>query len=166
VTRAPLGMQNMSKIIYGQNEHLAYLARANKAPGGLNRSPAWPSGIPRQFDFSAGRVGAWFWGAWLHRRCHRRGIETSLFRLVISPAAPWASSSEPEAHAGIAFYAPDFGYNKRQAVKSRLLSPGARTFTQETHECAFTCCSGSRHFALDTCTALLSSQRGRSTLMG
>jgi hypothetical protein len=32
---------------------------------------------------------------------------------------PWASGAPPEAHAGIAFYAPDFGYNKRQKVKSR-----------------------------------------------
>jgi hypothetical protein len=39
---------------YGQNEHLA---RANKAPGGSNRSTAWPTGLPRQFDFPAGRVG-------------------------------------------------------------------------------------------------------------
>ena len=39
---------------YGQNEHLA---RANKAPDGPNRSPAWPRGLPRHFDFPAGRVG-------------------------------------------------------------------------------------------------------------
>jgi hypothetical protein len=35
------------------------------------------------------------------------------------PAGPWASASEAEAHAGIAFATPDFGYNKPQKVKSR-----------------------------------------------
>jgi hypothetical protein len=54
MTRAPPGMQNMSKNVYGQNEHLA---RADKAPDGPNRSPARPRGLPRQFDFPAGRVG-------------------------------------------------------------------------------------------------------------
>jgi hypothetical protein len=39
---------------YGQNEHLA---RANKAPDGPDRSPPWPRGLPRHFDFPAGRVG-------------------------------------------------------------------------------------------------------------
>jgi hypothetical protein len=29
----------------------------NKAPDGPNRSPAWLRGLPRQFDFPAGRVG-------------------------------------------------------------------------------------------------------------
>jgi hypothetical protein len=46
-----------------------------------------------------------------------------LFRLAYrrsSALGPWAySGTVPEAHAGIAFYAPDFGYNKRQKVKSR-----------------------------------------------
>jgi hypothetical protein len=32
---------------------------------------------------------------------------------------PWASATAAEAHAGIAFYALDFRYNKRQKVKSR-----------------------------------------------
>jgi hypothetical protein len=31
----------------------------------------------------------------------------------------WASGAPPEAHAGVAFYAPDPRYNKRQKVKSR-----------------------------------------------
>jgi hypothetical protein len=54
-TRAPPGMQNMRyEQKYGQNEHLA---RANKAPDGPNRSPAWSRGLPRYFDFPAGRVG-------------------------------------------------------------------------------------------------------------
>jgi hypothetical protein len=35
------------------------------------------------------------------------------------PAGPWASAPGAEAHAGIAFAKPDFGYNKRQKVKSR-----------------------------------------------
>jgi hypothetical protein len=35
------------------------------------------------------------------------------------PAGPWASASEVEAHAGIAFQAPYFGYNKRQKVEIR-----------------------------------------------
>jgi len=38
---------------------------------------------------------------------------------VPAPAGPWASGSEPEAHAGIAFETRYFGYNKRQKVKSR-----------------------------------------------
>jgi hypothetical protein len=55
VTRAPPGLQNMSKIMAKmQNEHVA---RANKATGGPNPSPAWPRGLPRQFDYPAGRVG-------------------------------------------------------------------------------------------------------------
>jgi hypothetical protein len=29
-------------------------------------------------------------------------------------AGPWASGAAPEAHAGIAFQAPYFGYNERQ----------------------------------------------------
>jgi hypothetical protein len=43
VTRAPPGMQNMSKNMakMSNNEHLA---RANKAPDGPNRPPAWPRG--------------------------------------------------------------------------------------------------------------------------
>jgi hypothetical protein len=54
VTRAPPGMQNMSyEQNYGQNEHLA-LARANKAPDGPNRSPAWP----REFT-KALRLPSW-----------------------------------------------------------------------------------------------------------
>jgi hypothetical protein len=32
---------------------------------------------------------------------------------------PWPSAPGAEAHAGIAFYALDFRYNKRQKVKSR-----------------------------------------------
>jgi hypothetical protein len=31
----------------------------------------------------------------------------------------WPSGAAPEAHAGIAFQSPYFGYNKRQKVKSR-----------------------------------------------
>jgi hypothetical protein len=31
----------------------------------------------------------------------------------------WPHGAPPEAHADIAFYAPDSGYNKRQKVKSR-----------------------------------------------
>jgi hypothetical protein len=37
----------------------------------------------------------------------------------LTPAGPWASASEAEAHAGIAFQSPYFGYNERQQVKSR-----------------------------------------------
>jgi hypothetical protein len=54
VTRAPPGMQNMSKNMAKMS---TYLARANKAPDGPNRSAAWPRGLPRHFDFPAGRVG-------------------------------------------------------------------------------------------------------------
>jgi hypothetical protein len=36
-----------------------------------------------------------------------------------TPAGPWASASEAEAHAGIAFRSLDSRYNKRQKVKSR-----------------------------------------------
>jgi hypothetical protein len=32
---------------------------------------------------------------------------------------PWASASEAEAHAGVAFYAQGSCYNKPQKVKSR-----------------------------------------------
>jgi hypothetical protein len=53
VTRAPYGHAKYEQK-YGQNEHLA---RADKAPDCSNRSPAWPRGLPRQFDFPAGRVG-------------------------------------------------------------------------------------------------------------
>jgi hypothetical protein len=37
----------------------------------------------------------------------------------LTPAGPLASGAAPEAHAGIAFQSPYFGYNKRQKVKSR-----------------------------------------------
>jgi hypothetical protein len=42
---------------------------------------------------------------------------------------PWASGAPPEAHAGIAFAKPDFGYNKPQRWKT-VDPPGIRTFTQ------------------------------------
>jgi hypothetical protein len=38
---------------------------------------------------------------------------------VLAVFGPWASGPGPEAHAGIAFYAPDFGCSKRQKVKIR-----------------------------------------------
>jgi hypothetical protein len=38
---------------------------------------------------------------------------------VPAPVCPWPSATVAEAHAGIAFAKPGFGYNKPQKVKSR-----------------------------------------------
>jgi hypothetical protein len=86
-------------------------------------SPAWPMGLPRQFDFPAGRVG----GFWVHGSTGGAtgagfGLLYALFRIAYRVSAvfgPWASASEAEAHTGVAFYALGSCYNKRQKVKSR-----------------------------------------------
>jgi hypothetical protein len=98
-------MQNMSKNMakMSTSEH------ANKAPDGPTRSPAWPRGLPRHFDFPAGRVG----GFGVHS-CTGGATGAGLGLLYFD----WRNSCTC-AHAGIAFAKPDFGYNKRQKVKSR-----------------------------------------------
>jgi hypothetical protein len=117
VTRAPPATGHATyEQKYGQNEHLA---RANKAPDGSDRSPAWPMGLPRQFDFPAGRVG----GFGVHGSTAPPARDLDFFISTgdwrTCALRSWPSGAAPEAHAGIAFAKPDFGYNKRWKVKSR-----------------------------------------------
>jgi hypothetical protein len=95
VTHVPPGMQNMSKIMakmsWGyQGSSTSQLV--GSAVLGCTAAPAVPPARDLDFFISTG-VSAVF--------------------------DPWASGAAQEAHAGIAFYAPGFGYNKRQTVKSR-----------------------------------------------
>jgi hypothetical protein len=43
-----------------------------------------------------------------------RDLDFFISNRVPAPVCPWASGAPPEAHAGIAFATPDFGYNKPQ----------------------------------------------------
>jgi hypothetical protein len=47
------------------------------------------------------------------------GFGLLYFEYRIGALRSWPSGPGPEAHAGIAFYALGFCYNKRQKVKSR-----------------------------------------------
>jgi hypothetical protein len=80
VTRARHTRHAKYEQIYGQNEHLA---RANKASDGPNRSPAWSRGLPRHFDFPAGRVGVGGFGA---HGCTGGATGAGLFGLLDNPA--------------------------------------------------------------------------------
>jgi len=48
-----------------------------------------------------------------------RDLDFFISNSVSAVFGPWASATVAEAHAGIAFYALDFRYSKRQKVKSR-----------------------------------------------
>jgi hypothetical protein len=125
---------------YGQNEHLA---RANKAPDGSNRSLAWPRGLPRHFDFPAGRVGGFgVHGAAPAVPPAARDLDFFISNRVSAPAGPWASGAPPEAHAGISFEMRYFGYIKQTAEGKKPLTRRALALSHtETRECAFTRCA-------------------------
>jgi hypothetical protein len=76
VTRAPPGMQNMSKIMAKMSTCHSTCKHSRAL------SPWWPQSLPSlaQGVTEAVRLpswsGRWFWGARLHRRCHRRALGT------------------------------------------------------------------------------------------
>jgi hypothetical protein len=94
---------------YGQNEPLA---RATKAPDGPNRSPGWPRGLSRQFGFPAGRVGG-FGGHGCTGGATGAGFGLLYFDWRTCALRSWPPGAVPEAHAGIVFAKPDFGYNEQ-----------------------------------------------------
>jgi hypothetical protein len=115
VTRAPPGMQNMSKIMakvstwHAQTKPLMAPIAHQPGTGGCQGTST------SQLIGSVG-LGCTTAPAAVPPA---RDLDIFISNRVSTPAGPLASGAPPKAHAGIAFETRYFGYNTRQNVKSR-----------------------------------------------